>query len=1220
MILNMKSLKKVGICGISLLLLLISGYLFLLQNKYLVDDDSVFIVDNENSDSINYRYDTTNGYVGLDITLTDLKANDSSASTLASNTKKLQQAIDKVSDAGGGIVYIPSGTFYFGRGGYNSISDGEDFVIRCRNNVYLKGAGTNENSSSYTVLKPVYNNPTANGGIDMFYFNNYKDTGFKKTTYNTSSVSDVSYIDADGKTVSLKNQTIYLINADFSDFVIDGDSARGGIASAGGSYRSDGKGFMINLFADCDWNNVVVKNVDATGFGMDCPINSTIKNCKAINCGKAALSTSSGASGFGIGIGYSNNESLVIDNCVAINNKKFGFFFEHQSIFNNYHYKATSSKGFVVSNSVAGGNMYDFGGLKANMVTYENNKSVSNLSTYAVNGLKATNTTGGTYKYTELKFNGGKVILNRGVLPIYFSSYSVNSNVVNTDVYSMLNDVNGFTSEIKWAVNNGIIPVNSTTKFGYNDMVSRIDIVNSLYLFDGLNNTVSTMSGNTDINNYKKLVSNIGYTDLGSYNSYLDSVVWAYNKGIVSRDTKFNPDRKCTRAEFVAMLYRLAGSPSVSGTVPFTDVQSGSWYYNAVLWSYKKGILKGESGSTFSANGTISKSQLAIFLYRFKNSGVNSYKIKYNLMGGSASNVSTYTSGNSFTLKNPTRSGFTFLGWTGSNGNKPSKSVTISKGTTGNLVYTANWSPNLTNIFVKNLPKQMVYKVDDDLNLSGLVIGGKYGDNNIRNITGYKVTPQVFSNEGNQVIEVSYGGLKTSFTVTVNKVAVKKLEIVSKAKKLTYCVGDKIDTTGLSLKVSYADGSTKTITSGFTVSPEILDSSGKKTITVSYGEKSTTYTVEVKEISLADIKIKTNPTRLNYFIGEYVDTTGLELVAIYNNGTTKNIIDGFSIDTNELLNTGKQKVTVTYKNKTTSFEIDVVEVKVVSIRVKELPKQIDYFVGDTFSNEGLKITALMNSSYEEEVDSGFSLSVDNGYKFTKSGVISIAVKYKEFSTSFNVNVHDFKNGALTISKRPDKTVFLAGDEFSASGMVLEYVNSDGIRTSITDGYTLSFQVGNVLENVGTHNIAVTYNGKSVSYKIDVIKLAKLVVNDNSVKKTYNIGDKFDSTDMVVIAEYTNGIKEKLTKQYRVDVEGGNDFTSVGNKIVTVYYGNMESKFIISVEESLKEFNLLNLVLWIGIIILIIIFIVIVVIVIKKKFFTKKQLVPGRLFDENNSQY
>lgn len=1217
----MKTLKKVGICGFCLLLLLISGYLFLFQNKYIVDNNSVFIVDAENEDdSLKYRYDTTNGYVGLDITLTDLKANDSSASVLASNTKKLQQAIDKVSDAGGGIVYLPSGTFYFGRGGYNSVKHGEDFVIRCRNNVHLRGSGTNENSSSYTVLKPVYNSPTASGGIDMFYFNNYKDTGFKQTNYNTSSVSDVSYVDADGKTVSLKNQTIYLVNADFSDFVIDGDSARGGIASAGGTYMSDGKGFMINLFTDCDWNNVVVKNVDATGFGVDCPINSTIRNCKAINCGKAALTTSPGASGFGIGFGYSNNESLVIDRCVSVNNKKFGFFFEHQSFFSDYHYKATASKGFVVSNSIAGGNMYDFGGLKANNVTYENNKSVSNLSTYAVSGLKATNTNGGTYKYTELKFNGNKVVLNKSVQPIYFSSYSTNSLVVNTDVYSMLTDVRLFGSEVKWAVNSGIIPVNSATKFGYNDAVNRITVVNSLYMFDGLNNTVSTLKNSTDINNYKKQISNIGYTDLGSYTSYLDSVIWAYNKGLVSRDTKFNPSRNCTRAEIAVMLYRLAGSPSVSGTLPFTDVKAGSWYYNAVLWCYQKGIIKGDSSSTFAANDVVSKAQLAIFLHRFKTAGAVSYKIKYNLMGGSASNASTYTSSSTFTLKNPTRSGFTFLGWTGSNGNKPSKSVKISKGTTGNLVYTANWSPNLTNIFVKKLPKQMVYKLDDNLNLSGLVIGGKYGDNNIKNITDYKVTPQTFSNTGAQVIEVSYNGLKTSFTVTVNEVAVKKLEIVDKPKKLTYCVGDKIDTAGLSLKVSYADGSTKVITSGFTVSPEILDSSGKKTITVSYGNESTTYTVEVEDISLSDIKIKSNPTRLNYFVGEYVDTTGLELVAIYNNGTTKNIIDGFSIDTNELLNPGKQKVTVTYKNKTTSFEIDVAEVKIVSIRVKELPKQIDYFVGDTFSNDGLKIAVLMNSFYEEEVDSGFSLSIDNGYKFTKSGVVPITVKYKDFSTSFNVNVYDFKNGALTISKRPDKTIFLAGDEFSVSGMVLEYVNSDGIRTSITDGYTLSFQVGGILENVGTHNITVIYNGKSVSYKIDVIKLAKLVVNDNSVKKTYNVGEKFDPTDMVVIAEYSNGIKEKLNKQYKIDVEGGNDFTSAGEKIVTVYYGNMESKFVISVEEALKEFNLLNLVLWIGIIILIIIFIVIIVIVIKKKFFTKKQLVPGRLFDENNSQY
>ena len=75
-------------------------------------------------------------------------------------------------------------------------------------------------------------------------------------------------------------------------------------------------------------------------------------NCKAINCGKAAKTTDGGASGFGIGVGYSNNESLIITNCVALNNKKFGFFFEHQSRFGGSYYPAITSKKFVVSNSI----------------------------------------------------------------------------------------------------------------------------------------------------------------------------------------------------------------------------------------------------------------------------------------------------------------------------------------------------------------------------------------------------------------------------------------------------------------------------------------------------------------------------------------------------------------------------------------------------------------------------------------------------------------------------------------------------------------------------------------------------------------------------------------------------------------------------------------------------------------------------------------------------
>lgn len=69
------------------------------------------------------------------------------------------------------------------------------------------------------------------------------------------------------------------------------------------------------------------------------------------------------------------------------------------------------------------------------------------------------------------------------------------------------------------------------------------------------------------------------------------------------------------------------------------------------------------------------------------------YNISYNLNGGSvAGNPTTYNiETNSFTLKNPTKTGYDFIGWTGSNGNVPQTTITISKGTFEDLSYTANW-------------------------------------------------------------------------------------------------------------------------------------------------------------------------------------------------------------------------------------------------------------------------------------------------------------------------------------------------------------------------------------------------------------------------------------------------------------------------------------------------------------------------------------------------
>ena len=73
-----------------------------------------------------------------------------------------------------------------------------------------------------------------------------------------------------------------------------------------------------------------------------------------------------------------------------------------------------------------------------------------------------------------------------------------------------------------------------------------------------------------------------------------------------------------TRGDFVLILYRNAGSPSVYGVSnPFTDVKSTDYYYEAVLWAYRNNVVNGTSTTTFSPNANVTREQMAAILYRY---------------------------------------------------------------------------------------------------------------------------------------------------------------------------------------------------------------------------------------------------------------------------------------------------------------------------------------------------------------------------------------------------------------------------------------------------------------------------------------------------------------------------------------------------------------------------------------------------------------------------
>ena len=240
------------------------------------------------------------------------------------NSRALQALLDELTEEGG-TVYLPAGEYEFAENGSQTIGS---HCIQMRSNIRIVGDGET------TVLKPVGHTPR---GLDLFYFNEYLDRG----------------------------EAVYLENCSFEGFVIDASE------TSCDTYTSAGKGFMFNLFRGCHWKNVTVKHTDGTGFGVDCPIDSTMQGCTAIGCGKAATEDSGGASGFGIGFGYCEDESMSITDCEAYGNRKFGFFFEHQGRFNGEMYAASVKGSFTVRDCFAAENIYGFGGICAVNTVYE---------------------------------------------------------------------------------------------------------------------------------------------------------------------------------------------------------------------------------------------------------------------------------------------------------------------------------------------------------------------------------------------------------------------------------------------------------------------------------------------------------------------------------------------------------------------------------------------------------------------------------------------------------------------------------------------------------------------------------------------------------------------------------------------------------------------------------------------------------------------------------
>ena len=144
------------------------------------------------------------------------------------------------------------------------------------------------------------------------------------------------------------------------------------------------------------------------------------------------------------------------------------------------------------------------------------------------------------------------------------------------------------------------------------------------YSDEALTQKVTSVKLNANTTVYAKWTENavtptLPFTDVKSGDWFYEAVQYVYDKGMmtgVSAD-RFAPASTTTRGMIVTILYRLENEPAVSGGSAFTDVESGAWYADAVAWAAANDIVNGTSATTFAPNSPITREQMAAILYRY---------------------------------------------------------------------------------------------------------------------------------------------------------------------------------------------------------------------------------------------------------------------------------------------------------------------------------------------------------------------------------------------------------------------------------------------------------------------------------------------------------------------------------------------------------------------------------------------------------------------------
>lgn len=246
------------------------------------------------------------------------------------------------------------------------------------------------------------------------------------------------------------------------------------------------------------------------------------------------------------------------------------------------------------------------------------------------------------------------------------------------------------------------------------------------------------------------------------------------------------------------------------------------------------------------------------------------------------------------------------------------------------------------------------------------------------------------------------------------------------------------------------------------------------------------------------ISIRKQPDSAPRFVGDKVQTEGMELALLYSDEREETITEGFTVTPEYLTAAGNQEITVRYGDFTAVYSVKAEEVAVQSVKVSTQPDKAVYYVGEAFQPKGMELTAVCNNGDVRTVSEGFRYEPE---KLSKAGEQQITVIYDNAKTTCKVTVR----GADYILKENDPTDKTEED-------ARKYLEKYGLVVSVELEAADGAHTGKVLSAKATSDGSVT---------LAVGKLTEFSFTENN--GTITVTGVSRITDLLDIPDRINGL-------------------------------------------------------------------------------------------------